>query len=137
MMNEFNKELEKLKEITGKLTDNGYLVDRASQWEFAFDALPDLVIIVNSEFKIKFVNKTLIKKTGLREFDLIDKYCSEVVIGKNSKTEINDVFSEDVYIKGNSNRLFNFVPSPIYDEDNNLLGFVCVLRDMLKSKHLM
>lgn len=136
-MNTFNKELKKLKEITGKLTDNGYLVDRASQWEFAFDALPDLVFIVNSEFKIKFVNKTLIKKTGLREFDLIDKYCDEVVMGKNSKIEINNIFSEDVYIKGNSNRLFNFVPSPIYDEDNNLLGFVCVLRDVLKSKHLM
>ena len=40
-------ELKKLRELTETLTGNGYLRDRAEEWEYAFDAIPDYIYSVS------------------------------------------------------------------------------------------
>ncbi len=152
-MNVFNIELNKLKKLTNELAKNGYLVDRAAQWEFAFDAVPDLVVIVNPDFKIKFINKAFALRLGVKcdeRYTLIDKYCYEVTMAENCKTvdqrickdagekclvsdkKCNMTVFEGVWIKDG---WFEFTHSPIYDEENNLLGFICILRDV--TEHIV
>lgn len=147
----FNKELNKLKNITNKLTENGYLVDRTTQWEFAFDAVPDLVVIVNPDFKIKFINKTFALRLGVERHELVDKYCYEVTNCENTSQRIckeaneacltgvkkcKRTTFEAVWIEDHLQGWFNFTHSPIYDEEDNLLGFICVLHDITESKKI-
>jgi len=150
-MNNFDIGLNKLRELTGKLTENGYLVDRAEQWEFALDAIPDLVFIVNQNYKIKFINKALVEKLDIDRNDVVDKNCCEVFsdtknvclcrINLSTSNLLNYDFENnkqldgtinlgDIHIESVLNGWFNFTRSSIFDDDGDLLGFICVLRDI-------
>jgi PAS domain S-box-containing protein len=141
MMKDFDQELRKLREITNKLTENGYLIDRAAQWEFAFDAVPDLVVIVNPQFIIKFVNKAFAKRLKTDKAKLVDEKSFSVVCdisdsGGNVCLAFNDSFGlierSELHI-GSLGGWFDFTRTPIIDEDGDLLGFVCILRDITEK----
>ena len=137
-------ELDKLKEITNKLTENGYLVDRTAQWKFAFDAVQDLVLIVNPSLEIKFINKAFAKRLEIDRTAVVNTYCYSVLKCPNcQKTPGNcflnygvkpDVENGDIYIEDHLQGWFNFTHSPIYDDEENLLGFICVLNDITDRK---
>jgi PAS domain S-box-containing protein len=142
-MNNFNTELEKLKEITSKLTENGYLIDRAEQWEFALDAIPDLVFIVNQNYKVKYINKALEDRLKVNKNDCIDKDCCNLFsdVDNNCLCRLNPTQDDmldmddsmdlgDIYIEKGLNGWFNFTRSSIFDDEGDLLGFICVLREV-------
>lgn len=145
-MGEFDVDLQSLRELTNKLTENGYLVDQAAQWEYAFDAVHDLVMIVNPSLQIKFINKAFSMRLELTKEEVIDKNCYDILLCPNcTKTPaecfININFGKpilktqkDVYIEGHLQGWFNFSHSPIFDEDDNLLGFICTLHDVTDRK---
>ena len=137
-MGNFKQELQKLREITNKLTENGYLVDRTAQWEFAFDAVPDLVIIVNPQFVIKFVNKAFAERLAVEKIDLLDKQSFSIVCDISDlngnvclafDSSLDLVERSQIYI-GSLGGWFDFTRTPIMDEDNDLLGYVCIFRDI-------
>ena len=143
-MNEYNVDLQSLRDLTNKLTSNGYLIDRAAQWEYAFDAVQDLVMIVNPSLKIKFVNKAFSKRLKLLKRDFLDKSCFQILHCPNCKRTPGDclvsygskpetVKHDDIFIK-DLEGWFNFSHSPIYDEDDHLLGFICILHDVTGRK---
>ena len=78
MITTMKEELEKLREITDVLTSNRYLVDRTREWEFVLDAMPALVHIIDTNFKIKFVNESFLKVFGGQKEDFIGVSCSDV-----------------------------------------------------------
>jgi len=136
-------ELTKLRELTETLTGNGYLKDQTEEWEYALDAIPDCVYIINKRFKIKFVNKALATKLGRAKTDLYDKTCYKAIVG-NEKDVPPEAWKEydgikahsvleDVYLE-NLAGWFNITRSPIYTEANKLLGFICVLQDITEKK---
>lgn len=150
-MTDFNTELKKLRELTGKLTENGYLIDRAEQWEFALDAVPDLVFIVNQSYKIKYINKALSVKLSVKKEDVVNKDCCNLFADEeniclcrrkfatsnllnydfeNDKPLKETVDLGDIYVEKGLNGWFNFTRSSIFDDDGDLLGFICVLRDI-------
>jgi len=144
-MNEYNNvDMDSLRKLTNKLTSNGYLVDRAAQWEYALDAVQDLVMIVNPSLKIKFVNKAFWERLKLLKADFLDKSCFEILHCPNCKrapgdclikydTEPDIISYDDVFIK-DLGGWFNFSHSPIHDEDEHLLGFICMLHDVTDRK---
>lgn len=66
-------DLEKLRKLTKTITSNGYLTDQTKAWQYAFDSVKELVCITNPSFKIKFINKPLIKKLKLKDNFLNEK----------------------------------------------------------------
>lgn len=145
-INGFGRELEKLKVITNKLTENGYLVDRTAQWEFAFDAVRDLVLIVNPNLEIKFINKAFADRLEVDRSAVINAYCYNTIQCPNCKKEPGyclleqsqklNVETRDVYIEYPLQGWFDFTHSPIYDDGENLLGFICVLRDITEYRKM-
>jgi len=144
MMTEYSVDLKGLRELTNKLTSNGYLVDRAAQWEYAFDAVEDLVMIVNPSLQIKFVNNAFARKLGIKKPNFLNKSCFEVLHCPNCKRSPGSclfnygekpetVSHDDLYVK-DLNGWFNFSHAPIYDDDSNLLGFICILHDVTERK---
>jgi len=138
----FDTELEKLREITTKLTENGYLIDRAAQWEFAFDAVPDYVFIVNPEYKIKYINKSMVDILGKGRAEVFNIDCCELIRVKGPDTCLcrmdaalkEPIVIEELYLEDGIKGWFHFTRSPIYDESEELLGVVGVLRDITDRK---
>jgi len=136
-------ELRKLRELTETLTGNGYLRDQAEEWEYALDAIPDPVYIVNPSFRIKFINRTLAERLGTGKEDCMDKVCYEFIRGYKKGEVPPDWVDEDAvrraplleneYIEKLSG-WFNITRSPIYTRTGKFLGFICVLQDITSEK---
>jgi PAS domain S-box-containing protein len=138
-------ELKKLRELTETLTGNGYLRDHTIEWEYALDAIPDCVYIVNSRLEIKFVNNSLSEKLGLKKEECFNKVCYELIINLDREEVIkfwNDVETirkvpvlESQYVE-NLNGWFNIIRSPITTEVGKFIGFICVLQDITERKRI-
>jgi len=136
-------ELRKLREITDTLTGNGYLKDQAEEWEYALDAIPDYVYIINNRFEIKFVNTALSNRLDVSKKDLYGKICYDVIIGdidevllKNWKDPdfiIDNPLVKEIYLK-KLDGWFDATRSPIYTKMNKLIGFICILQDVTAKK---
>ncbi len=137
-------ELKRLRELTEALTGNGYLKDQAKEWEYALDAVPECVYIINNKFEMKFVNKTLAERLGKSKEELFNKICYEEIHGHSEdfprKGSVDDYMAlkaktvlEDIYII-KLGGWFNITRSPIYSNSSKLLGFICVLQDVTAKK---
>lgn len=137
-------ELKKLRELTEALTKNGYLRDQAKVWEYALDAIPECIYIINNRLEIKFVNSILSERLKKSKEELYDKICYEEIqvypqdllvkmnvdscsVFKPSKT-LKDIFIKE--LEG----WFNITISPIYSHNNQLLGFIHILKDISTEK---
>lgn len=140
MMNE----LQKLRELTETLTGNGYLKDQAEEWEYALNAIPDCVYIIDTKFKIKFINKVLVDKLNLEPHEICNKVCYDLIYGltldevdekltERWLTEEDLVKINDVYI-ASLNGWFNISRSPIFTKQGKLLGFICILQNITAEK---
>ncbi len=137
-------ELKKLRELTEALTKNGYLRDQAKVWEYALDAIPECIYIINNKLEIKFVNEILSTRLKKSKEELYDKLCYEEIQvypqDVLSSLSIYDysVFKpsrivKDICIKKLTG-WFDVTISPIYSHSNQLLGFIHVLKDITVEK---
>ena len=131
------QELYRLRELTDSITSNGYLKDQASEWGYAFDAIPDYIYIINVKSQLRFINKPLAKKLELdpeRSFEdvcvdeLLDFDLMKVCPGNDNLSEFK---KSNVYIK-KLNGFFNISRTPIYTDSYKLIGFICVLQPITK-----
>lgn len=137
-------ELKKLRELTEALTKNGYLRDQAKVWEYALDAIPECIYIINNKLEIKFVNSILSERLKKSKEELYDKICYEEiqVYPQDLLVKMNvdscSVFKpgktlKDIFIK-ELEGWFNITISPIYSHSNQLLGFIHILKDISTEK---
>ena len=136
-------ELKKLRALTETLTGNGYLRDQAEEWEYALDAIPDYVYVINTKFQIKFVNRLLAERLGKEKSELYNEICYKII----DREEIEDPppswritltrdkphVIDNVYLH-NMGGWFTMTRSPIYTKANKLLGFICVLQDITEKR---
>jgi len=132
------EELKKLRELTDVLTTNGYLVDRTKEWEFVLDAVPALVHIVNTELKIKFVNKAFLENFGGQREDYLDLHCFDVMNSNFAYCDQNcisivDPTIDEVFID-RLNGWYHRAKAPIYDDEQILLGYIVYLQDITERK---
>ena len=140
-MYEFKNELRKLKELTNELVCNGYLTDQAGQWEAALDAIPEIIFIINPDFDIKFVNKKFAEKMCVEKNSLINRKCFHIITCCNEEgtclceeNQLEPVYLGDIEITSGLTGWFSYTRSPIYNGENELLGFICVLVDVTERK---
>lgn len=132
-------EIRKLRELTETLTGHGYLRDKAEEWEFVLDSLPDAIYIVNTNYEIKFINRVLKKKMNLRhKTDIYDKVCYNVIEGLPNPMENPPSTSEsstlpDLYVESLGG-WYSLIRSPIITDTNKLLGFIVILKDVTEKR---
>ena len=111
-------------------------------WERTFDAVPDLITILDREHRILRVNKAMANALGSRPQELIGQTCYEIVHGTTKPPAfcphtrlITDGTANAVEVR--EDRLgghFLISVSPLYDQHGDLLGSVHVARDITKRK---
>lgn len=138
-------ELKKLRELTETLTGNGYLMDQAEEWEYALDAMPDYVYIIDVSYKIKFVNRLLSERLSKPKQELYDKFCYKEIDHKTSVDPTSlwkdddphkPIKLESVHLN-NMDGWFDITRSPIITRAGRLIGFICVLQDVTEKRRVL
>ncbi len=118
------------------------LIQAKEEWERTFDAVPDLIMILNSDHKIVRANKATAVRLGLTKEEMIGRECYRLFHGTGApptwcphaqliydgKEHAHEVSEE--YLGGT----FDVSVSPIFDGDGRLGGSVHVARDVTQRK---
>lgn len=124
------------------LTEQEYILRAKKEWEQTFDAVSDLIYIVDNNYTVVRANRAMADYFGLTPMDLVGRKCYEVVhcmdsvpdnclharlldCGKPQTAEIeSDKFSG----------IFEVTSSPIFDDDGKIIASVHVARDITEKK---
>lgn len=111
-------------------------------WERAFDAIPDLVMILDSGHRIIRANKAMAETVGLAPEELIGRSCYHAVHGTKKPPHFcphtrlmadgldHSVEVHEDYLGGN----YLISVTPLYDPEGTLRGSVHVARDITEIK---
>ena len=124
---------EKLKEL---------LVSAKQDWEQTFDAIPDIILVVDNEHKIIKANRALADKMGVKRESLTGRYCYDVVHGSKEpppycphhktlstgKEHIEDIYEDK--LKGH----YLFSSTPLFDDKGRIKGVLEIARDISEQK---
>jgi PAS domain S-box-containing protein len=129
-------------DITEKKQMQDEILRAKNEWERTFDAVPDLIAILDREQRIVRVNKTMADRLGIQPQDAIGQHCYEVVhhLGMpprscphqlllNDGREHSSEIHEDT-LHGD----FLVTASPLTDVSGALSGSVHVLHDISEPK---
>ena len=124
---ERNKAIEELKMVS-------------SDWQETFDAMDDMVAIIDSEFKISRANKAMKEAFG---DDIIGEQCYKLFHGTDESIPLcpscyTFETGEAGYLELNEehldNRWFDVFTYPVLDNDNNATKVVHIVRDITERK---
>ena len=131
-------------DITERKQSEEKILKAQKEWEHTFDAVPDILAIVDRNYKILQVNQPMASRLGLELEDCVGLKCYELIHGSNEPPlncphtqmledglEHTIEFYEDK-LHGN----FISSSSPIYNENKELTKCVHVLRDITKLKKI-
>ena len=111
-------------------------------WERTFDAVPDLISIIDLNNTVIRVNKAMADRCGLPSQEMVGQKCYEVVhslhgvvcccpsIGMAQGGLVNAVEIEEKSLDG----FFDVTVSPLYDEEGRVTAYVHVMRDISERK---
>ena len=115
-----------------------------SEWETTFDAVTDLIIIRDKEYRVLRVNLATFNRTGLNTGDLIGKRCYETFYHRETPCEgcrITEALRSKKNVSGERESkffkgMFQFHVFPILDETGEVGGVVELASDITEEKRL-
>ena len=132
--------------IVRDITDRKHVektIRQAKQiWERTFDAVPDLIAILDNEYRMSRVNRAMAEKLGTTVQEVVGQYCYQAIHGRDKPVEgcphrrmMADTREHTAEIQeGKLKGLFLETVSPLRDQDGRLTGSVLVARDITKRK---
>lgn len=128
--------------------ENAWIFDKVEkaekELEMLFNSITDLIYYTDQTYTIKKVNKAFLEKLAMKESDIIEKKCFQLIhktnhplkdcphrkaieTGKATVGEIEENYLDGVYLLSSS---------PIFDNNGNLIGTINVARDVSELKKL-
>ena len=117
-------------------------MDAKNQWDQTFDAIPDLIAIIDREFNIERVNRAMAECLNIQADDFVGKKCFKLMHGLDCPPDFcpcKKVFADgkertaeihEDYLGGD----FLISVSPRFDEKGAIIGAVHVVRDITSQK---
>jgi two-component system, cell cycle sensor histidine kinase and response regulator CckA len=111
-------------------------------WELTFDAVPDLISIIDLSHTITRVNRAMADRCGVTPQELIGRKCYEVIDDKCTPhancshakmVQTGQAYSTRIEDK-RFNGHFNVTAAPLFDEDGVLTGCVHIMHDITEMK---
>ncbi len=131
-----------IRDLTERKKAQDALIHAKEEWEDTFDAVPDLIAILDTNFRIVRINKTMADRLGVDPEEAVGLYCYKTVHGldeppsfcplskllKNGKEHTVEVHEDRM---GGD---FIVSVSPLHDSEGKLTGSVHVARDITQRK---
>lgn len=123
----------------------GEVITRAkNDWERTFDAVPDLIAIIDTNHTITRVNKAMADRCGYKPEDIIGRKCHEVMHGMADPPifcpHVSMMQDGLMHSKGIDekwlNGSFDILVVPLYDNEGLITTCVHVARDITERKCL-
>lgn len=125
----------------GRAKEMAHLVQ---QWEMTFDAVPDLIAIVDDQHRFVHVNKAMAEKLGCTPEEAVGltcyerfhgtaeppSYCPHTKALTDERAHIVEIYEK--HLGGH----FLLSASPLYDAQGRLIGTVDVARDVTEQKRI-
>ncbi len=132
-----------LTDITKRKLAQEEVLKAKEEWEHTFDAVPDLIAIVEKDYNILRVNQAMATRLGVKVEDCTDHKCYELIHGTNKpplncphKLMLED--GQEHTLEVHEDKIdgdFINSSSPIYNEKEITRG-VHVLRDITQRKQI-
>ncbi len=131
-----------LQDITDRQRAEASLRKSKQEWERTFDAVPDLIAILDKDFRIIRMNRAMARRLGVTKTDAIGLQCHQVVHGMASPPPYcphqrlladgleHQVEAMETRLGGD----YLVTASPIHDAKGSLIGSVHVARDITERK---
>jgi len=112
------------------------------EWEQTFDAVPDLIAIIDTHHTLIRVNRAMADRCGFAPDEMVGRKCFEVVHGFSKPLPFcshikmmqdGREYEEEVEEK-HLNGFFHVSVSPLYDPDGSISSCVHVARDITERK---
>lgn len=131
-----------LANVTERVLSEAKIVRAKQEWERTFDSVPDLIMILDTQYKILRANKAMAKRLGKSPKDLVGSTCYEIVHDAKNPPEFCPHTSLLKDGKEHSREAFEerlggdllITVSPVYDSDRTIIGSVHVARDITELK---
>jgi PAS domain S-box-containing protein len=129
-------------DITERKQMQDEILRAKNEWERTFDAVPDLISIIDREHRIVRVNKSMADRLGIRPEDAIGRTCYEIVhhSGQPPRSCPHELLMDDgrehiqEIHEDTLNGDFLVTASPLHDASGTLTGCVHVLHDITEPK---
>ena len=131
-----------VQDITARKRAEEALIQAKEEWERTFDAVPDLIALLDKEHRVTRVNKAMAELLGKPPEAVIGHPCYKAVHGLDKAPDFcphsqvvatGQTASTEVEEFG---RVFAVSDSPIFGPDGQLVGGVHVARDITERKRM-
>ncbi|MBF0549187.1 MAG: response regulator [Deltaproteobacteria bacterium] len=118
------------------------LLAAARQWQVTFDAVSDLIWLMDAEQRILQCNKSTIRFLGKPSTEIIGRPCYEVIHNLSEPIAgcpsrcVKDTRCREEQVLSENNKWFNIAVDPIRDQNGNLVGFVHIMSDITDRKRM-
>ncbi len=128
--------------ITKRKRAEERLSEANAKWEWTFDAVPDLIAILDNDFRVVRANRAMARRLGLSPEECVGQVCFKAVHGtekppsfcphaqllKDGQGHVAEVCEERL---GGD---FSVSTSPIFDSQGQMIGSVHVAHDITERK---
>ncbi|BBD08132.1 response regulator [Desulfovibrio ferrophilus] len=77
-------------DIQKRKTVESMIIRAKQEWEKTFDSVPDIILILDQNFRVRRMNMTLAQRLGVHPKDLVGKPCSELFPLQGEENDICD-----------------------------------------------
>jgi len=124
------------------LSEHEYILRAKKEWEYTFDAVTDLIFIIDRDCTITRVNRAMAERCGLTVQELVGLKCFNVLHG----TDCNPLYcSNDRLLASGEPQatefeteqlhgIFEVLVSPMLDAEGQLTGSIHVARDVTEKR---
>jgi PAS domain S-box-containing protein len=120
------------------------LLKSKDDWKMTFDTVPDLIAIIDANYRITSMNRAMAERLGISKQEAIGRHCYDLLCGfqeppsycprqrmlDSGKTESEILFDK------NLNGDFIVTAAPILAEDGTVVSSVHVMHDITEMKRL-
>jgi PAS domain S-box-containing protein/diguanylate cyclase (GGDEF)-like protein len=129
-------------DITERKRMGEMLLNAAQEWRTTFDAISDIVCLIDSEKKIIRCNRAMTNLVGKPFIEIIGHSCCERIHGTKESFEgcpferMMKTHHTETVVLQRGDQWFNVSVDPLSDEKGNLIGGVHIMTDITKEKEI-
>ncbi len=136
--------IEIARDMTEKVKAEDALIQAKEDWENTFDAITDMVMLLDSQHRIIRANEATAKALGTTKGDLVGKKCYEAVHNQEytiagcpliSTMKTSKPCTREIH-EACGGRTYLCSTSPIFDDKKTLRGYTHSLKDITESKRI-